>query len=65
MFKIIHVRKRYGDEWYIKGTRAGVDEHGAQIVETDTDKPVYSIPGSHNSDDEDSSLRRMNICGSV
>jgi len=45
-----------------------VDEHGAQLVEnveTDTNKPVDSISGPHNSDDEDSSLRRMNTCGLV
>jgi hypothetical protein len=60
--------KRHRDEQHIKGTRGGVDEQGAQIVEnvqTDTDKPVDSISGPHNSPDEESSLRRMNTCGSV
>jgi hypothetical protein len=68
MFKIPRVGKRYRDEQYIKWTRGGVDEHGAQTVEnvqTDMDKPVVSISGPHNSDDEDSSPRRMNTCGSV
>jgi hypothetical protein len=57
----------YRDEQYIKGTRGGVYEHGAQIVEnvqTDTAKSVDSIWGPHNSDGEDSSLKRMKTCGS-
>lgn len=34
-------------------------------VQTDTDKPVDSVSGPHNSDDEDSSLRRMYTCDLV